>query len=390
MGDRDVEKSRGVQRDQTDESLRAERHKADDAAAQQEAMEAVAVVADEVVRVARLRADEVVQTARDRADSKHLLPRAAAAVASTDRERTNEDLVLEGERSRADAVLERQRFDRKRYLADFLAVEREATDRYLVDERQDADTAIAARDEFLATVSHDLRSLLGGLSLSAELLWKQAPAGPGGDRVRTQAGTHQRLIARMNRLLNDLLDITSIEAGKLDLTMERFDVANILRDTVDAFQPIAAAKGIVLECDAEEPTRGARLDEGRMLQVLANLVANAIKFTPADGRVSIRSRWEGSDLHLSVSDTGIGIPESALTAVFERFHQVRKDRCGLGLGLHISRCIVEGHGGRMWAESKVAVGSTFHVVVPAEGAAPAEESSPPPPAADVVLPGASR
>jgi len=113
----------------------------------------------------------------------------------------------------------------------------------------------------------------------------------------------------------------------------------------------------------------AQLDGGRILQVLANLVSNAIKFTPAGGRVSIRVVADRNDIQFSVSDTGIGIPDQALSAVFERFRQLSKDRRGLGLGLHISKCIVEAHGGRMWAESVVGVGSTFHFVLPASPAA---------------------
>lgn len=365
MGDQDGDRSRGLQRSQTDESLQVERDKADDVAEKRTAVAEVADVADEVVRVARQRADEVVQAARDRADRQHLFPRAAVAAAETERERSREDLVVERERSHADAAVERQRAERKRYLADFLAVEREATDQDLIDEREHADAAIAARDEFLANASHDLRSLLSGLSLTAGLLLNQAPAGAGGDPIRTHAGRSQRLIARMNRLVNDLLDIASIEAGKLELVVEQVDVAKLLGDTLDAFDPIAAAKRVALDCEASPPTLRARIDGGRILQVLANLVGNAIKFTPPEGRVSIRSRAEAGEVHFAVSDTGIGIPEDAMPGLFERFRQVSKDRRGLGLGLHISRCIVDAHGGRMWAQSKVSVGSTFHFVVPA-------------------------
>jgi signal transduction histidine kinase len=365
MGDRDGDNSRGLQRGQTDESLRAERDKADDFAEKRTAVEEVADVADEVVRVARQRADEVVQAARDRADRKHVFPQAEVTAADSERERSREDFVLARERSHADAALERQRTERKRYLADLLAVEREATDQDLIDEREDADSAIATRDDFLANVSHDLRSLLGGLSLNAGLMLKQAPEGAGGDTMRAHADRSQRLITRMNRLVNDLLDIASIDAGKLELVVEQVDVAKLLGDTVDAFDPIAAAKRVALDCEASAPTLRARIDGGRILQVLANLVGNAIKFTPADGRVSIRSRTEGSEVHFSVSDTGIGIPEDAMPGLFERFRQVSKDRRGLGLGLHISKSIVEAHGGRMWAQSKVGVGSTFHFVVPA-------------------------
>ena len=99
--------------------------------------------------------------------------------------------------------------------------------------------------------------------------------------------------------------------------------------------------------------------------MLANLVSNAIKFTPAEGRVSVRIQSDESEIRFTVIDTGIGIPEDALQGVFERFHQVGRDRRGLGLGLHISKSIVEAHGGRMWVESKLATGSSFFFSLPA-------------------------
>lgn len=362
MSERDIASTGHLQRDQTDESLRVERDRADACVA--EKREVVEDEADEVVRIARQRADQIVQTARDDADREHGT-QSTATEASSEGKRTRADVVLDQERSSEDAALQHERAERRRYLADFLVVEREATDKDLIGERAHADTVIAARDDFLATVSHELRSLLGGLSLNTGMLLRHAPEGAGGDKMRTLGATSQRQVARMNRLINDLLDIASIEAGKLTLLPEQVDVAKILHDTLDAFEPIAAAKRITLNADAAALPLHARLDDGRILQVLANLVSNAIKFTPAEGRVSIRIRTERDEIHFAVSDTGIGIPEDALQGVFERFRQVNKDRRGLGLGLHISKCIVEAHGGRMWAESKLAAGSTFHFALPA-------------------------
>jgi signal transduction histidine kinase len=362
MGERDGDRTR-PQRDQTNESLRVERDRSD--ALVETKRDAVEEKADEVVELARERADQVVRAARDDADQERAgHPRSITDEASARQQRTRADAQLEAERARADLVLERERAERRRVLADFLAVEREATDNDLIGERAHADTVIAARDEFLATVSHDLRSLLGGLSLNAELMVTHAPEGPSGDPIRRHAASSGRMIARMNRLINDLLDIASIEAGKLALVPEPVELAALLRDTLDAFAPIAATKRITLVAAAANAPAHAHLDAGRILQVLANLVSNAIKFTPAGGHVSIQLRAERGELQLAVTDTGIGIPADALPGVFERFRQVSKDRRGLGLGLHISKCIVEAHGGRMWAESEVAAGSTFHVALP--------------------------
>jgi signal transduction histidine kinase len=365
MGDDDVDGSKQVQREKTDESLRIEREKTDADVA--EKREAVDERADELVRLARQRADELVQAARDEADGAR---RSIASAAVAERERGRADTILEHERSDEDAALEQERSSRRRYLADFLAAEREATDHDLVGERAHADTLIAARDEFLATVSHDLRTLLGGLALSARLVVEHAPTGAVGDPLRGHAARSQRLVARMNRLVNDLLDVASIEAGKLALFPEQVDVGRVLRDTVEAFEPIAAPKRITLVAVDLAPPVIAWLDDGRILQVLANLVGNAIKFTPAGGQVTVEVRGAGDDVvEFAVRDTGIGIPAASLGEVFERFRQVRKDPRGLGLGLHISKSIVEAHGGRMWAESEVGVGSAFYFTVP-QGAGP--------------------
>jgi signal transduction histidine kinase len=354
------QQSKQPHREQTDESLRTEREKADTAAEKKH--QSLEDEADEVVRIARERADQVVRTARDSVDRER--PESAAADAAFERERNREDVVLARERSTADAVLDVERSSRKRYLAEFLAVEREATDQDLMEERADADTVIATRDEFLATVSHDLRSLLGGLSLNAQLLVEQASDNPLGAMMLKQASSSQRLLARMNRLVNDLLDMVSLDAGQLGLVREQVDVRSILQDTLEAFEPIARAKRVALSFDLEEPHLLARLDSDRIVQVLANLVSNAIKFTPADGLVSIRIRGEEGEVRFSVSDTGIGIAEDDLATVFDRFRQVSKDRRGLGLGLYISKGVVEAHGGKMWAESRPGSGSTFHFAVP--------------------------
>lgn len=362
MGGRDADRPSQPRRDQTDESLRVEREKSD--ATAEEKHEALEAEADEVVRLARERADQVVQAARDEADRGY--SESTAGEEASERERSRADLVLDHERSNADAVLENERAERRRFLADFLAVERDATDKDLSGERANADTLVATRDDFLATVSHDLRSLLGGLSLNAQVLSKYAPEGEAGDKMRVLAGTNQRIVARMNRLVNDLLDVTSIEAGKLALLPTQVEVLHVLRDTLEAFEPIAAAKHIKLSAGAETVPLHARIDADRIIQVLANLVSNAIKFTAPEGRVSIAALSEKSEIHFTVSDTGIGIPAEQLQEVFDRFHQVSKDRRGLGLGLYISKCIVEMHGGKMWAESTLGTGSTFHVVLPAE------------------------
>lgn len=348
-------------RTQTDASLRVERERADATLVTKN--DAVEERADEVVRAAREVADEVVQAARHKADRTERT-RTTDDDLERDQARDRADLLVDHERSLADATLDRERTLRKRYLADFLATEREATDKDLVGEREHDDTALAVRDEFLATVSHDLRSMLAALSLNADLLADQAPNGSPGDTMRRHAAKTQRVVTRMNRLVNDLLDVASIEAGKLGLLPEKVELAKILAETIESFEPIAAAKRITLHAEAEGLRSYAVLDPGRILQVLANLMSNAIKFTPPGGEVSIQIRAGKNEVHFAVRDTGIGMSEESRQKVFEKFHQIDPDRRGIGLGLHISKSIVEAHGGRMWVETKLGEGSTFSFVLP--------------------------
>lgn len=365
MGEHDNDEPKAPRRDQTNEHLRLERDRAD-ATTEAERL-SVDGIADEVLRVARQRADEVVQAARDDADERR--PKSADGDASSARENRQADRLLERERSTADATLEAERAARRSYLSIFLAAERSATDQSLIGEREHADTELATRDEVLATVSHDLRSLLHGLALNAEMLTKHSPAGPEGDALRKHGAMSKRLVARMSRIISDLLDVASIEAGQLALVPDRAEVAELLRDTLDAFGPTATAAGIALAAELPAGPLRAWLDAGRVLQVLANLVGNAIKFTPAGGRVAVTVEEEGASLHFRVSDTGQGIPEAELLRVFERFRQVGRDHRGLGLGLYISKCVVEAHGGRMWAESAPGAGTTMHFVLPTGAAA---------------------
>ena len=350
-------------RDQTDASLRVERDKAD--AGVLKRWEALEGEADETVRVTREQADQATEILREKAS--HVQPAGAADSPknfASHKGTADADALLQTERFSADAVLEHERAERRRYLADFLVVERETTDEHLIGERSHADSSLAARDEYLAVISHDLRNFLGGLALNVELLNKDAPSGPEGDKIRNRLVASQRLVARMNRLVSDLLDIASIEAGKLALLVEQVDAKRILWETLEVFRPIALRKCIALEIDA--PTSAVHFsgDHGRILQVLANLVSNAIKFTAEAGRVAVRVSGESDEIVFSVCDTGIGIAEAGLHKVFDRFHQITSDRRGIGLGLYISKSLVQAHGGRMWVESKPTVGSTFYFAIP--------------------------
>lgn len=354
-----VEKPSIAERQETDESLRRERERTDRALS--DAQDAIGEGADRVVRRARDEADALVDETRDSEDEVGAGgPRPAGPPGAVARERRQEDEALQEARAAADELLREERSETFGALAELLPLEREKTDRYLLTERARSDDALANRDDFLGIVSHDLRNLLNGIVLSSALIAEGAPTGEKGKRSREGTARIQRYAARMNRLIGDLLDVASIDAGRLSVTVKRGDVTALIGESVEMFGAAASAKGIRLETEVAESPLMAELDHDRILQVIVNLISNAIKFTAQGGRICVRAERRGEGLVLSVTDTGSGVPEESLETIFERFWQVGKDdRRGTGLGLYISRCIIEAHGGRIWAESKVGEGSTF-------------------------------
>lgn len=350
------------EREQTDESLNVERKKTDYELSKQHA--SMDKDSDAVVQQERDHADEVLEHARDRADESTV--RDVAGRHDLRRERAQQDATVEQDRHAADEALTDERLERARALANLLRLEREQTDERLLIERARGDADLAVRDDFMGMVAHDLRTLLGGIALGAELQLRSATTtDEAGRRVRDAAAKIQRLTARMNRLIGDLVDVVSIEAGKFATAPTTYDAKALIREVVEAFQPAASAKGISLNASTDGSLL-VELDHERIFQVLANLLSNAIKFTDRDGTISIRVASVGTDVRFSVADTGAGISGDHLKSIFERFWQVSQgDRRGLGLGLFISRCIVEAHGGRIWTESEIGKGSTFYFTLPA-------------------------
>jgi len=345
------------QREETDLSLRTERD-ATDAREEGRAVED----ADRVVDLARARADAVLTEARERADLDRPEPGAEDAIG---RARDEADEVLQDERAAADESLRREREDAARVLSALLPLARNSTDRNLLTERAASDAALGYRDDFLAMVSHDLNNLLGGITLSATILAKQASESPEGRRIAAGTTRIQFFAARMKRLIGDLTDVTSLAAGKIAITTAPIDQRALLRDAMETFRQLAAEKRIVLAVPTDDGPLLVQCDHGRIVQVLVNLVGNALKFTPEGGRVSARTVRLGDEVLFSVTDNGPGIPQGLLEAVFERFWQAgENDQRGLGLGLYIARGIVEAHGGKIWAESRVGEGSTFHFTLP--------------------------
>ena len=218
--------------------------------------------------------------------------------------------------------------------------------------------ATAARDQVLSVVSHDLRNPLSAVSMLARRLVDH----PSADDERRSIGEHILASADwMHRLMQDLLDAASIDAGRLSIEAEPQAPHQIVDAVVQQFADRALAQNVRLRSDVSSDLPWVTADASRIVQVLGNLVGNALKFTPASGAVAIGARADGGEVVFSVRDTGCGIPEAELPRVFDRFWHARRTSAtrGSGLGLAIAQGIVRAHGGRLWVESTVGEGSTF-------------------------------
>jgi signal transduction histidine kinase len=234
-----------------------------------------------------------------------------------------------------------------------------------------AQAAVRTRDEVLAVVSHDLRTPVSTVAMAAGVLELPLPE----EKKAEQIAVIQRAAAGMNRLIGDLLDVSAIESQRLAVELEPLSLAPVLEEACRMFAGQAAQRRQRLERVVPAEVPEVRGDRDRLLQVLSNLVGNAVKFTPEGGTVSVRAAPGAGEVIVSVEDTGPGISAADLPRIFDRFwHTSRSRRGGAGLGLAIAKGIVEAHGGRIWAESAPGQGSTFSFALPAVDAGrPAEE-----------------
>jgi PAS domain S-box-containing protein len=226
--------------------------------------------------------------------------------------------------------------------------------------------ALRARDEVVNIVSHDLRNPLGAIRLSAQRLLRVAQTKPDTQELLPTIQNITRSAERMERLLADLLDAARIEAGRFSIAPAPFVLESTVIEAIELLRPLADAKQIVIDVEGVARISASILaDRDRLLQVLSNLLGNAIKFTPDGGVVTLRAAERGDEIHISVSDTGPGVPPSVQPKIWDRFFTTQGERrLGTGLGLAIVKGIVEEHGGRVWLESTPGLGSTFHVALP--------------------------
>jgi PAS domain S-box-containing protein len=229
---------------------------------------------------------------------------------------------------------------------------------------QAARSATRARDEILGVVSHDLRNPLSAITMCASVLREQA-ADAGADQVEL-IDAIIRSTQMMGRLIRDLLDVSTIESGHLQVDAQPHEVAVLADRAVEMFRSAADERQVVIRLRKPAGPCPVRVDETRFVQVLANLLDNAVKFSAAGGFVTVAVEAHDGRALVAVRDTGPGIPQGHLPYVFDRHWHARSTtrRAGTGLGLAIARGIVEAHGGRIWVESGDGPGSTFWFTVP--------------------------
>jgi signal transduction histidine kinase len=380
------------QREKTDKSLEDEREKTDEYL--EDTSQTVEDKTSATIRLNRLAADQNRDTDRAKADVKndHRLDVAGLHQSSSDdqgliQERQRSDKAQAAERKREDRARTQERFQKRVIAEALLEQERKETDSNLLDERDQIDlasewtanllsdersshdltkAALVTRDQYLAIVSHDLKQPLIAISIGARLLRRDLSAEtPDPARLRGNLDLIERSAANMDRMISALLDVERMAHDKLVLTPERVDLHVVLQECLDLSAPAVSTKSFSMTLRIGPEPIFAQADHDRILQVLSNLIGNALKFTPPGGAIELAARKQEGFAEISVTDNGPGIAEAQQDHIFDRFSQLKlNDRRGLGLGLFIAKWIVEAHKGRIWVSSKVGKGSTFSFTLP--------------------------
>jgi signal transduction histidine kinase len=222
--------------------------------------------------------------------------------------------------------------------------------------------------DFLSVVSHEIRTPLAAILSAANILVRYGKQRP--ESVERFGRVIQEEGRRLTRLINNLLDLTKIEAGQVEWEISRFPVAELATQAQDAFAALVGERAVNLAVTVDQGVGEIVADRDKLMQVLVNLISNAIKHSPEGGTVYVRARQAGPEkIRLEIEDEGPGIPAGAEERIFERFQQldVEDRNRGTGLGLTISRQIVARHGGHIWVEPGRRRGALFHVALPVEG-----------------------
>ena len=226
-------------------------------------------------------------------------------------------------------------------------------------------TGVRARDDMIGIVSHDLRNPVNAVRMLSGVMLDTSKEEPLPPQVMEYAGVIRQAAQQMDALINDLLDVTRVEAGRLSVDAHSTNTEELLSDTLRTLAPVAAEKSITLRLNAQDDLPQVIADSGRISQAISNLIGNAVKFSPPDSVIMVKVVPAGEEIIFSITDNGSGMTPDQLSHAFDRFWQSsRTDRQGAGLGLAITKGIVEAHGGRIWASSKPGSGSTFYFTLP--------------------------
>ncbi len=377
------------QRAHTDASLDAERATTDSAEYQAEAINQQEL--DDLIEHDRILADTRLLKLRNSADSLLARNRSASppqvgdsvaqerriADQGTKTEREAMDAHVQGERERSDLLVDAER-NKQALHHTKLEVRRQDTNDQLSSERHDSDTAVIALghtknalaisevqqgryDDVLGMVTHDLRSPLMVIASGAAAI----AADTHEPSIRKLAQLMAQAAARMERLTADLLDAVRIQSGMLRITKLPQAIDALLTEVLKMYGPLFANRALTFTVDMPPTAIVASFDYDRIVQVLSNLLGNAMKFTPKGGTVTLHVQQRARQVEFSLSDSGPGICPSDLPHIFERFCQIdNHSRRGLGLGLYICKIIVEGHGGTIAAESELGKGTTLRFALP--------------------------
>ncbi|MEW6170608.1 MAG: two-component system histidine kinase PnpS [Candidatus Omnitrophota bacterium] len=222
------------------------------------------------------------------------------------------------------------------------------------------------RQEFVANVSHELRTPLTTIKGYAETLLEGALNDKENSKDFINIIYHDS--QRLSKLIDDLLDLSKIESGKLDLVFLPINIKDVVKQALAILDNLAKEKNISMNVEIPKDLPKVLVDESRILQVILNLIDNAIKYTPIQGKIKIEASLDDKFVQVNISDTGIGIPEVDITRIFERFYRVDKARSrelgGTGLGLSIVKHIIQAHNGQVWVKSELGKGSVFSFTLP--------------------------
>jgi signal transduction histidine kinase len=362
-------------RAKTDKSLEREREKTDDYV---EKIQEVAEKISETIESSRASIDEHLESQRAETGLEHVHHQldarestfVAALETKLDQERELSDQVLQAEREAEDRARTKERVVQRLLVEALFENERKKTDTHLQEERVHTDretqAAIVTRDQFVAIFSHDLRNHLVAISLGAQSMRR----GLGKDTVDPghllkQLRIIEQSAAGMDRIITSLLDAEQMVHNNVTLHCERIDLRTLLQECMDLFAQVVLSKSFSMTLDIGAEPIFAEIDHDRILQVLSNLIGNALKFTPNGGTIKVSARKKERHVEISIADNGPGIPSQDRQLIFEKFTKLTmNDRSGLGLGLFIAKWIIEAHEGRIWVTSDVGKGSTFSFTLP--------------------------